>query len=810
MIRNLPHFLLRDLGAAEPFGAKGGGGDRHTSNVPNRVAHAQALLRALDALPGPAAIGASGLYLEVDGRAGETLRSGSLGSSGISLLHYDAATGPGQQEKATVFATERGIANLRGKVADFEVVDTAKGRPKNADLVQSIAAISEAGLRALWRSPTVKFPEVPDAVVWEVWLEPDRAEEFAARAREFGVVVGGERLRFPEDIVILVQATRDVLAAAVRRLTAVRALAMPSSSAAFFDGLDSTEQAHWVQDLQKRVVHRNRPDPGYVTILDTGISLAHPLIQPALHQNDRYTADPAWGLEDLRGHGTEMAGLALYGDLSTPLQLPGPPVIDHRLESVKVVPDAGYNLHHLLGAVTRSAVNAVEALGGQRRRTFMMASTTSDDTPHDGAPTSWSSEIDQLAAGASGAQANKRLILISAGNTETNAFGAGNYLETCEEHELESPAQAWNAISVGAFTEKHVVAGGIRPLAPFGDLSPSSRTASWSSTWPIKPDVVLEGGNWAVYQPPPPMRHPALALLTTSASYPRNSFRLTYDTSAATALAAKQVTELWSDYPHLWPETIRALYVSSARWTPQMLSHLPAVRQRKEDFAPLFRRYGYGIPDMERAARSAGNALTLIIEDSIIPYKLSERTGDDVHNQMKVATLPWPVDALRLLGNQKVTLRVALSTFVEPNPAEAARGSKYRYASHNLRFKLNRSGENLDRFRARISALAEAVDGPANIEEDDWDFGRRRRDVGSLHIDQLVCRASDLARRRFIAVHPVAGWWKAKARLKEELPTVRYALIVEIDAGNVDVDLYTEVRAAVAALAPVIAVGGRQ
>lgn len=808
MTRNLPHFRLRDIGVVEPFGARGGGGDRHASNVPNRVAHAQALLRALDALPRPAAIGASGLYLEVDGRAGEALKADSLGSSGITLLHYGESLAPGQQDRATVFATERGLENLRKKVSDFEEADTPKGRPKNADLIQSISAISEAGLRALWRSPLEKFPATAAAVIWEVWLEPDRAEEFATRVRELGMVVGGERLYFPEDTVILVQATFEGLAAAIRRLTAVRALAMPSASAAFYDGLDAFEQADWVRDLQQRIFPRPRPDTGYITILDTGVGLAHPLIQPSLASADRHAANPAWSLDDTRGHGTEMAGLALYGDLAGPLQTLGPVMVDHRLESVKVVPDAGYNPHHLLGAVTRNAIDTVEAVGGPRRRTFMMASTTSDDTPHDGAPTSWSSEIDQLAAGTSGERAVKRLMLISAGNTETSSFGTGNYLTKCEEHEIESPAQAWNAITVGAYTEKYFVADGIQPLAPFGDLSPSSRTASWSSTWPIKPDVVLEGGNWAVYQPPPPMRHPALSLLTTSASYPRNSFRLTYDTSAATALAAKQVTELWSNYPDLWPETIRALYVSSARWTPQMLSHLPAIRQRKEDFAPLFRRYGYGVPDLQRAARSAGNALTLIIEDSIVPYKLSAQTGGDVHNEMKVVTLPWPVQALRQLGNEQVTLRVSLSTFVSPNPAEAARGSKYRYASHNLRFKVNRAGENLDQFRARISALAEAVDGPINMEDDDWDFGRKRRDVGSLHIDQLTCRASDLARRRYIAVHPVAGWWKAKTLLREGLPSVRYALIIEIDAGNVDVDLYTEVRAAVAALG-IVAVDGR-
>ena len=57
-----------------------------------------------------------------------------------------------------------------------------------------------------------------------------------------------------------------------------------------------------------------------------------------------------------------------------------------------------------------------------------MASTTEEDTPHDGAPTSWSSEIDQLTAGVSGLKKIQRLMLISAGNTNQNLFGNDDYL----------------------------------------------------------------------------------------------------------------------------------------------------------------------------------------------------------------------------------------------------------------------------------------------------------------------------------------------------------------------------------------------
>src|SRR3546814_6957920 len=100
---------------------------------------------------------------------------------------------------------------------------------------------------------------------------------------------------------------------------------------------------------------------------------------------------------------------------------------------------------------------------------------------------------------------------------------------------------------------------------------------------------------------------------------------------------------------------------------------------------------------------------------------------------MRLVTLPWPVEELRKLGNLRVTLPVALSSFIAPNPSEPARGSRYRYASHNLRFKLNRAGENAQQFMSRISKAIES-DGPQNDEDDLWEYGSVRRDVGSLHI----------------------------------------------------------------------------
>jgi hypothetical protein len=766
------------------------------------------LLQSLDSLPDINAEGRPGIYLEVEGRAGEVMVTKSLNASGLTLLRVDTPpSGSNAPTRATVFASPAGVENLKQKIEDFSGPlpikrDGSEGRPKNADLVQSIGAIIEAGLRALWRSPEARFPANGEAVPWEVWLSKEQAGHFVASAAEYGVTLGTDRLEFPEDVVVIATATREALALAVRRLGGVRALASPTTTADYFDAMEVEEQADWLTDLVNRTTYDGGNDPNYITLLDRGVSRAHPLIAPAIDIADRHAANPAWGVEDTAGHGTQLAGLALFGDLTLALQGTLPVTLRHGLESVKIIPDAGHNPHHLLGAVTRDGVNAVEARG-IRRRTFTLASTTEDDTPHDGAPTSWSSELDQLAAGVSGLERQPRLILVSAGNSDQNKFRDTDYLAVSDhpDNELESPAQAWNAVCVGAFTEKCVLppgeAGAI--LAPLGDLSPSSRTASWSSHWPIKPDLVFEGGNWIVSGPPPPMKHSALSMLTTDHQYPMRAFTTCAETSGATALAAKAVTELWSEYQDLWPETVRALFISSARWTPQMQSHLPAspAKPSKGDYELLFRRYGYGVPDMERARRSASNALTLIVQDTINPYRKSSRSGaDHVHNEMRLFELPWPVEELRRLVDAPVTLRVTLSTFIHPNPSEPARGSKFRYASHNLRFKLNRPNESKAAFIARISKAAEQPDGIPIDEDDGWTFGRNRRDVGSIQIDELTCAASDLARRNLLAVHPVAGWWKSKGVPNPHELMARFALVVEIDAGTVDADLYSEVEIA--------------
>ena len=104
--------------------------------------------------------------------------------------------------------------------------------------------------------------------------------------------------------------------------------------------------------------------------------------------------------------------------------------------------------------------------------------------------------------------------------------------------------------------------------SPPGALSPSSTTAlGWQPQWPLKPDIVLEGGN-AAADSLSAVTMPSLSLLTTHHEPANRLFTTTNATSAATVLAARMAAQVMSTYPDLWPKTVRGLIVQSAEWTP--------------------------------------------------------------------------------------------------------------------------------------------------------------------------------------------------------------------------------------------------
>ena len=108
-------------------------------------------------------------------------------------------------------------------------------------------------------------------------------------------------------------------------------------------------------------------------------------------------------------------------------------------------------------------------------------------------PSAWSAAIDSLAVDFDGEGAIPRLLVVSAGNvSDSNAWP--HYPDSNDTDGVHDPAQAWNALTVGACTDlvriTEVDGGGYAPIAPEGGLSPFSTTSlTWEQHWPLKPDV---------------------------------------------------------------------------------------------------------------------------------------------------------------------------------------------------------------------------------------------------------------------------------------------------------------------------------
>ena len=713
----------------------------------------------------------------------------------------------GNQTIANVFVPDGGLAHFEKYISDYlEEKKDIRGQARDhRKLLDAIDSIRAAEVRALWTDdPNLLPTDLTDAFWWEVWL-PVRGqrqavvEDFKKLAHLAECVVSDKQVNFPERTVLLMYGSQQQLSQSVMTLNCVAELRYAKETAEFFDGMSVDEQREWTDDLQRRAQFPPSDDTApRVCLLDSGVTRAHPLLTPLMDEGDLHTVEPAWGVNDEADHGTGLAGLAAYGDLTDALSSADPISVPNRLESVKLVPAEGANegdaRHHAY--LFTEGVARPEISAPNRLRVFTSAVTASDYRDR-GRPSSWSAAVDGLAADTDGAGDSPRLFVLSAGNTrDSNAWtGYPNSLSTNLVHD---PGQAWNAITVGACTDKTNTEGhpSLHPVAEVGGLSPfTTTTSTWDRAWPLKPEVVLEGGNVAKDNFGA-VGMVSLNLLTTHNQPLDRLFTTSNATSAASALSAGMAAQIMAAYPHLRPETVRALLVHSAQWSDTMRAMFLPAEPKKDDYVHLIRHCGWGTPDLNRALWSAGDSLTLLVEDQLHPYAKDRGKSIVTTRDMNLHSLPWPKDELEALQDTPVEMRVTLSYFIEPNPSARGAASKYHYPSHRLRFDVQRPLDtSTENFVARVNAAAQREDegDPVNPSDPNWLLGERQRHRGSLHQDVWKGTAAELASRGFIAVYPAMGWWRTRPALERyELPA-RYSLVVSIQTQQMDVDLYTAV-----------------
>lgn len=707
-------------------------------------------------------------------------------------------------EHALVWVSDRYRERFLKLFDDYLNIDTQTGKPKNEALVANIARIRASMLQDLWQSDGE--PPQQGTHWWELWLRSGADSENLLRrfAEVQGLRVAEQRMVLDQRIIMWIYARWD-------DLTILPATAVPIAEirrAQFtdtVDDLDLENQRELVTDLADRLKHAP-PDAPAVCLLDRGVRRSHAILADSLDSADwlSVTGD---GPGDSKGHGTCMAGLALLGPLDGPLLNSDAFPLAHRLESVKLLPDGGPGHDRkTYGLVTAQAVSAPEATA-RRRRVICMPITAPHELSTE--PSLWSASVDALAVGTDIGVADDgieligppdanaaRLFVISTGNVELEPPRVP-YLDVCDASVVEDPAQAWNALVVGASTEltntpSDPTFHGWYAIAPAGDLSPHSRTGLLiPPKWPLRPDICMEGGNVLTNGHDLHENHPLVGLATTGHRDDQD-LATANATSAATAQASRLAARVMATYPDYWPDTVRGLLVHGAEWTPKMRAVFDAANSVTDKRAALG-RYGWGIPDETAVLTSGRRAVTMVVQDQFVPF-----TGDNyAMRQFRLHRLPWPIEVLRDIGAGDVRLKVTLSYFVEPSAPRRGWRNRYAYASHGLRFELKNTTEGVNAFVNRVNRDAGTEeDGgrtSASSGVDRWLIGPRTRNGGSLHQDIWTGSGAELADCGVLAVHPVGGWWKnGRRKDRRDLP-IRYSLIVSLTTNAQGVDIYEPV-----------------
>lgn len=378
-----------------------------------------------------------------------------------------------------------------------------------------------------------------------------------------------------------------------------------------------------------------------VLVIDSGVQRGHPLIAPALGEAsvfpDRQHQFIKGGADDVNGHGTNVAGIAIYGDIKKCIVQrsfdPTAWLFSARVTNEKCEYDENILLETQLSAAILAFIEEYPncqviniSLGNANQiyrdglRQFRLAA-----------------KIDELAYKY---QHKNIVFVISAGNAfyeeaksdEQLRADYQNYLQN-KSARIIDPATSAIALTVGSLSfgcgsitdPSDVRYQTIAKLS--GYPSPFTRTG-FGVDGMIKPDVVDFGGDLVLslgYRegiglPQSsflPDNLAGVSVLTLAKDYSASLFHMCSGTSFAAPRIANLAAQLFTKYPDASSNLIRALIANSAA-LPREIP--PEFQGRKtEQINKQLAIYGYGQPDLQRAMYSAENYVILQEDNILIP-----------------------------------------------------------------------------------------------------------------------------------------------------------------------------------------------
>ena len=386
------------------------------------------------------------------------------------------------------------------------------------------------------------------------------------------------------------------------------------------------------------VVPAPAADAPAVVVLDSGLTPGHPLIGAAVGDAQGFVEPQRNATDPVpNGHGTFVAGLAVYGDVEARIRA-GAFMPTLRLHSGKVFEDDGRDQTEF---VERAVEEAVRYFSGEYGcRVFNLSYGDLNKVYDDRHLRGLAYTIDRLS------RELGVLFVVPTGNLRRHDLPEdprqaypGYLLDPGSR--LLDPAPALNAITVGGIAVKTATrqaqghADTIEDLPIGQPQQPSPFTRSGPSIGgAIKPDVVEEAGNWSVPRTGGQPRHRGLGVISLNSGFASGSpFTEDGATSYAAPRAAHKLAVLSGKLPDASPNLLRAVLAAHARW-PQASEQLLNAARDAAGQERLLRLLGYGLIDDRAAYESLDDIVTLLAEDAI---------GNDQHHfyEIPVADEFW-------------------------------------------------------------------------------------------------------------------------------------------------------------------------
>ena len=404
------------------------------------------------------------------------------------------------------------------------------------------------------------------------------------------------------------------------------------------------------------------PNGPLACIVDSGVTAGHPLLRGVVVAEEDFGSGEDTPV-DLNGHGTQVGGLVVYGDIARRMQgnewLP-----QVNLYSAKVLrndpnsfdptsPDASFPHEERAEEQLKRAIEYFHR--EYDCRVFNLSIGHGDRIYTGGRQLPWAELLDELA------RTLDIVIVVSAGNVGEpdipEAWNSADFQEQVAaslqepQHKLIDPATSALSLTVGAIARREdpsitLTLGSQIAASAAGCPSPFTRCGP-GVAGAVKPEVVAPGGNYGLQSVPsaPGWRRndPNLGEPTLNREFTSRPLRAVCGTSYAAAhvthIAARIEAALREEFQAPPSQNlIRALLVSSARPHENVKDYV--------DKNHVLNAVGYGQPNVDYCW-STPNRVSLVTED-VVGYRA-----------FHVYSLVVPEDFLHESGRRSISVTLA-------------------------------------------------------------------------------------------------------------------------------------------------------